>query len=273
MDAKKVSEELQVVNDTYKMSYEELENKYLKDEDTFKYFLKNYSDIFTRDILFQVRALPAYQKVSKIFHAGEERYPNIELNEYQNYTLKEIDNHKVLDEEIYGNEYYLQAIWIFLNSLGSEKITGKNDYYIIVNSIVNSSLRYNEDESFSLINFYRFVNTMVEEVHDEKQLQECFDKYVNDHPLLKECNNTSFLLFVNYMINFRKRDVDSNFIDDATKVIYASKIARKMENDDTKSYKSYDSLTKVTLKNIKKYCKDKEKKEKKEKKKIKQLLK
>lgn len=273
MDAKKVNEELQVVNDTYNMTYGELKEKYLKDEDTFNYFLSNYSDVFTSDLMFQVRALPAYNKVSKIFHNGQNEFPNVQFDKYQEYTLNEIDNHKVLNDELYVNEYYLQAIWLFLNFIGIEKIKGKNDYFSVVDSVVYASARYNQENSFSLTNFYRYVNTIVDEVHDEKQLKECYEKYVNDHPLLKECNDKSFLLFVNYMINFRKRDVDSNLIDDATKVIYASKIARKIDKDDTKNYKEYDSFSKFTLKSIKKYTKEKENKEKKEKKKIKQLLK
>ena len=76
MALEKEIRELKLISDINKLSIDDLEKKYLKDEKTYKKFINDYTAAFKYRLNYQLRIADQYDKIYTLYRDGLEQYPS-----------------------------------------------------------------------------------------------------------------------------------------------------------------------------------------------------
>ncbi len=265
MEIKGIVEELGLVNDISNMSIDELKEKYSSNFDDYENFLNRYRTFFESHQLYQLRVAEEYNKISELLSYGNSKYKSESTLENSDEILRKIEytkNRFRIDEK--GSiEDVIQAQYILLDAVGALYQKKMPTYKEVVSDIYSAASKYDIKESDSFDDFTHYVNNALKTSSNGKEFYNKIDEYVNEHPILEECNNMSYLYFVNYMLTHNKNKVDNSFIHDTESILLASKIMRHIGNVEKDfDQQSYEKVEKHTRKNIRKYYKNQEKTEK-----------
>ncbi len=255
MEIGKIVEELELVNDINKMSIKELEEKYLKDEETYKDFANKYTLIFQKNLLYQLRVYPHYKKILDIIALGHKKYENVNCNIDK--ILKVMDYNTDKYKLVNHSDDEIQAKFLLNESIGKNKTKKNEDYENIIDGIYHSALNYSKKdvEVEDVMDYLNFVVGF----NDKKHHIDLFNYFSSKHPIANELNNIYFLYFANYLINTRPSVVTEEFLNDVKRIIEGS---FDIENYGLNSYKNISDYKKVanfTIKSINKLEKNKAK--------------
>ncbi len=260
MELKETIEELKLINDINTKSLEELAEEYLSSEEKCDDFFNEYGQLFFKKIHYQLRVSENYEKILDLLNYGKIMYPK-ENNEMTFNEIDQIIKYNLKNYDLRGKVDDLgQSQTLFINDLGADKCRTTPKYDKIVTGIYNAALNYSDKGKYDIKDFKSFID-LTRFSYDQMSVKRAINKYIYDHPLMKECKDVNYLYFVNYMLRKDKDLIDDKeFIEDAIDVIEASMILFDYDSLDDKEkinkYKDYKKVAKFTLKNIKKIGKE-----------------
>ena len=273
MEVKKVVEDLELVNDVNTLSIEDLAEKYLTDEESYKKFITKYGDFFINNPNYRCRVLPLFKKISLFIESGNEKYPEPEF--YEKKGVIEDRMNKTLNEANGDSNYTYEEIYNFIFTIGANKVPGDCNlgrYYTLVKGVCEASKKYDRKDG-SIHDFLTTMYSNLNDIYSREDMSNFVSNYLNTHSLARECNDTNYLYFVNYMLANHTSEIDSTFIEDAQDVMKVSELLNKMTiNFFDCNYEDYKKVADKTKKNINYYLKCKNNKENISKRKIKQLF-
>ena len=255
MQLKKLIENLSLVNEVNKLSLEELANKYLCNEESYSEFIEKYSEYFEYHTLYQLRVSPHYNKILDLVTNGHLMYPT-ETNENHEKKILSIINYNLENYKLkvkFDDEY--QARFLLDDAIGNRIDKKHKPYEKLVDGMLNAAIKYDSknDDNIEDLPYYLCLYHSLKNPREEKKI---LNKYFEDYPLAKECNDVYFLYLVNYLLAYKKAEVDKEFLDDVCDVINASKTIEKLGLNEHDDYKDYKKVAKYTMNNIKKYVKE-----------------
>ena len=156
----------------------------------------------------------------------------------------------ILKNEYKSDRYEAEAM--FYENFGNVLPDGLN-YDLLLLGIEEGAKQYSEltDKPKDFLkSIPSRINSRAEEKDDIKRI---VDEYASSNESLDLCNNMSYLLFANYMINYNKKMVDENFKKEVEQIIKTSYLLQCIDYvDEEFNRDDYNKLAKYTLKNMKK---------------------
>ena len=152
----------------------------------------------------------------------------------------------------------MQAKFFLDSAVGNYKTKDHKSYENLVEGMYDAAVKYDQKGYKVLEGFIKslYLNASFKNKNSVKRMM---NEYLEEIPLAKECNDINFLYLANYIITYKKSDLDQEFIDDVKDVIEASIVIEKLGLSEYDNNKDYKKVAKFTLKNIKNYEKAQEK--------------
>ena len=259
METKKAARRISLANDINSLSLNELGDKYLRSKTTFDKFMKDYSDLFCCDALYQLRAYDNYNKIKELIDYGCMMYPSEKNNSNASDILSEMS--LILDGYNYNKlkDSVNHADFSFSILTGAYKAKQEESYSEMIKWMDKAAKKYEAKNGRSLEDFPMLANMLKYSVSPE-HFDYNLGVYMDSHPLMKECNDIHFLYFANYIIS-KSNDIDPEFIKDVKDVIEVSKTFNRQIIHPIAKNKDYGRVARFTLKNIDRYEKSKMDKE------------
>ena len=258
MEIKKEANELKLINDINMLSLDELRAKYLKDEATYNKFVEDYALAFRHRLNYQLRIADQYDSIYRIFKEGIEKYPSdhaIDRTADMVNMMAYVRDKYAVNDAMRSDDKY-QAHALFFGLVGADRIKHScPTYEEVVNGIYSSCYDYEnrgEDEITNYLDFMREVVSTSSNIDDVKRE---IERYQDEHPLCKRCNDLSYLYFVNYMLKQQASQVDEEFLYDAEDIIIISKMLNKINDSSRKEKSDYSRVARYTLRNIRSFRK------------------
>lgn len=275
MEIKKIVEELRLVNDVNLLSLEELEEKYLGNEEEYKDFFQNYVGFFNNHPTYQLRIADKYEKINELLKRGNAKYDNNE-NEDMYKTMLKWMNITLSQFRVSENqqcEDQIQSEYVLYDMLGLNSLKNRPSYNDMVSGVYEAVKKYAEKDG-SISDFQAYLSSKVNIIKSREDAIKIVEDYISTHSLTNECNDINFLLFVKYMVVMYGKEIDEELLSDCKDVVAASQVLQTMgyECDGYYTDQEYNKVASKTLKRIKEYEKDKEQEESKGRRKIRQLF-
>lgn len=274
MEIKKIVEDLELANDVNMLSLDKLENKYLKDEETYKRFLDKYGAYFDKNANYRCRVIPLYKKITTFMEKGNDKFKVPEFYEKKGVITYRMN--QTLNEQMKEHaDYSSMALFNFICMLGADIVSCDSSvtrYNSLINSMYEAAKKY-EQKNGSLHDFLPTIYSNMDKIRCREDVKELTNDYLNEHSLSRECNDINFLYFVNYMLGVNDREVDASFLEDAHDVMKVSDALNKMSFYGMDcNYEVYKKTADRTKGNIKYFNQERNRLENKSKRKIKQLF-
>lgn len=269
------TKELKLISDINNLDIDELEEKYLKDEETFKRFVDEYTFAFRYRLNYQLRVSPLFDKIYTLYRDGIEMYPS---DDVINNTAKMIDimaylrgRYQITGTNVEDRD---QSMALFREIVGADVTKYYSPTYSsIVEGLYESSLAYDNKGNFNISDYMDFITEKSHDKSDGVDLKRTILDYRDEHPLCKMCNNLNYLYFVNYLVKQRSGLVDNEFLENAKGIMEMSKFTYLLDGVENEQQRSdYRRLCRHTTKTIKEYEKQIKKEEKEAKKTLRKEL-
>ncbi len=264
MEIKKITEELEIINDINKLSTDELKEKYSSTYVDFESFMNKYANYFGTHQIYQIRAGNEYNKIVDIIKDGTSKFQSETILSNAEIIMNGINITKKrfhISENGNSEDVYQSRV-VFLDSIGS--LNGKHipEYSDIVCDIYNAAKRYENKGESSIDDFTYYTNYALKSSKTEEEFYKLMRDYIEKHPMLNLCNEVSYLYFANYMLRNNRSKVDRDFLQDTESIMNASNIMQHIGLVDKKvDLKEYKKVEKNTKSNLKLYYKRKERQE------------
>lgn len=271
MALEKEIRELKLISDINKLSIDDLEKKYLKDEKTYKKFINDYTAAFKYRLNYQLRIADQYDKIYTLYRDGLEQYPSedaidktAQMIDIMSYVK---DKYSVTGTKSDDKD---QSHALFREYVGANCTQNISPTYeAIVEGIYDSCFAYYNRGKFNISDYMDFITEMSQNQTKGVDLKRAVLDYRDEHPLCKMCNDPYYLYYVNYMLRQRSSLVDEEFIENAKGIMEMSKFTYMLDGErSNKERLDYKKLSRYTSKNIREY----ERKNKKEKQTAKKVL-
>lgn len=266
---------LTTIDNVNKLSLEELETKYLSDEEMCKKFMNDYCYYFATHLMYQLRIPQHYDKIVSLLEKANNKYPSPEnlLHEQHVLTWMRESHRRFIIGENSTKDDQIQSIDIFNSSIGAVNGNDYDCYEENISKMVKAGETYCAKGDKSIHDFLVYLYNRVELAQSGKDINDAIESYLKDHPLTKLCNDVGYLYFVNYMLKNRPSDVDDEFISDAENVMIVSQVLQEL-GFVPKDYDAseYEKVSNKTKRNISKHEKIYKKIEKRKIKKIKEIF-
>lgn len=260
MEVIEATKRISLANDINTLSLDQLKEKYLKSETSTEMFLKEYAELFGRDLHYQYRVFDHLGKINRLVDDAYNMYPT-EKNDGNAATVYyRADFIQKNEDYITRQENIQNAMFSFNVETGACKSKRHESYAKIINGMDEAAEKYKKigkplDDFPVFLNMLRYCVT-----------PDGFDfnlgVYIKDHPLMKECKDIYFLYFANYVISRTRYEVhngveaDPDFIKNVKDVINVSRIFDKKVIHPIIDSSDYERVANYTLKNINKYEKE-----------------
>ena len=263
MEIKKVLEDLEIVNDINNLPLKELEKKYLRDEQTYNKFSREFYSLFASDNLYQLRVAKQYEKIANLFNIGANTYLSGENDEIHLSMLDimayNTGRYRLRDSDRTGS-YQAQAG--FFSKFGGQP-TGVT-YEELLLEIEEGAKKYLATKTSAK----DFLDRVPKRIYDLAISPEGVKAIIDDYAFTKDgislCNDMDFLSFANYMISFYPNTVDENFKKEVASVIRASSFLQHFGYYDRNNFDK-DNYNRLARRVTRKINRDRRKEDRKEK--------
>ncbi len=258
------TEELSLMDDINRLSLEELEEKYLKNEGSYNRFVTDFSRLFTRRLTYQLRIADQYGTIYQVLKDGLDKFEskqNIDQISRVVDTMAFVRSRYNVEDYKKPDDKY-QAHAIFKQTVGEDRLKYMHfSYDDIVKGIAAASKDYdNREDNYEMDLYRQHISAALDTCNDPLEVRRTIESYREKHPFCKRCNDFSFLFFVNYMVNQCPSLVEDDLTKTAEEVMAMSKATTYLDGLNAAEAYDYDRLARYTRKSISAFKKREEKK-------------
>ena len=262
MMLERVIEDLIIKNDFNNLSFDELKQKYCKDEESYQTFLETFNRIFTRKHSYPLIILDRHKDIMSLIGEGT-KYGGEYERSLENMIAWEVKRDR---ERKYDLSDSGQMEDSFMGHIGAKKIKKSGiTYKNAITGILDSVWILSQEGTVSKDEYESYLNTCVSNILSGKTPDLDFDGIINNYyrenPKMNLCHNTSFLFAANYLMTSYSSLCDEDFFNLTKEIISISESDLDGIIPADFDKKKYHKVAQYTLEKIKELENTRNKKE------------